>query len=365
MFGALKNAFKSLKEKIIGKTISTQIESKEISEEPVVVLEPQLAENSELSVSTDNLNQQKMQNSPVLEKQDPKKEKVSIITKIKSAFSSFYNLSESDLNKIIDELEISFLQADLSVEVTEKLLIKIKEKIKTDGLPKDLALEESVKTIFIETIEGLLPKVYDKDFFVYPSIQPFVIMFVGANGTGKTTSISKLAYFLKENKKKVVLAASDTYRAASIEQLSGHAQKLGVDIIKGKYGQDPASVAFDAVAFAKAKNYDYVLIDTAGRQDTNLSLMQELAKIKKVANPDLVVFVSEAIAGQSAILQASKFYEITKFDAFALTKVDVDDKGGTLLSIAIGLEKPVLFLGVGQEYKDLEFFNIDFIKKII
>lgn len=191
------------------------------------------------------------------------------------------------------------------------------------------------------------------------------MLFIGSNGSGKTTNIAKLAYYLKKHNKSVVLAASDTYRAAAIDQLEGHANALQIPVVKGKYGQDPASVAYDAVSFAKVKNLDFVLIDSSGRQDNALNLMKELEKIKKVVKPDYIVFVAEAIAGQTALMQAESFNKHTNFNAFILTKTDVDEKGGTLLSISLGLKKPVLFLGMGQEYKDIAFFTKEFLEKVI
>ncbi len=292
-----------------------------------------------------------------------KKVKTSIFTKIKSIFAEKYFLSENEINDLIEFFELSMLQSDVSLQVCEILKTSLKEKLKKDGVSKTNQ-DEYLKHLFLEIVFENYPKALDEDFFKQEK-KPFVILFVGTNGSGKTTNIAKLAYYLKSKNKTIVLAASDTYRAAAIDQLEGHALKLNVPIIKGKYGQDPASVAYDAVSFARGKNYDFVLIDSSGRQDNSLNLMKELEKIKNVIKPDFIVFVAEAIAGQTALMQAESFNKYANFNAFILTKVDVDEKGGTLLSISLGLKKPILFLGVGQEYKDIAFFNKEFLEKVI
>ena len=191
--------------------------------------------------------------------------------------------------------------------------------------------------------------------------KPFVILFLGPNGAGKTTSIAKIAYALRQRGKDVVLAAGDTFRAASIEQLGEHANRIGVKLIKQAYGADPAAVAFDAIAAAKAKNADVVLIDSAGRQETNKNLMQELRKIERVAKPDLKIYVGESYSGQSLLGMAEEFDREIGIDAFVLTKIDADAKGGTAISLLYKLKKPILFVGVGQEYKDLAEFSPEFI----
>lgn len=291
------------------------------------------------------------------------KVKTSIFTKIKSIFSEKYFLNENEVNDLIDFFELAMLQSDVSLQVCEILKISLKEKLKKDGVSKSNQ-DEYLKQLFLDIVFENYPKALDEDFFKQEK-KPFVILFIGTNGSGKTTNIAKLAYYLKQHNKTCVLAASDTYRAAAIDQLEGHALKLNVPIIKGKYGQDPASVAYDAVSFARGKNYDFVLIDSSGRQDNSLNLMKELEKIKNVIKPDFIVFVAEAIAGQTALMQAESFNKYANFNAFILTKVDVDEKGGTLLSISLGLKKPILFLGVGQEYKDIAFFTKDFLEKVI
>jgi len=187
--------------------------------------------------------------------------------------------------------------------------------------------------------------------------EPFIVLFVGINGTGKTTTIAKVAQFFKDKKCSVVLAGSDTYRAGSIEQLEEHAKRLNLRMIKHQYGADPAAVAYDAVSHAKAHGVNIVLIDTAGRMQTNQNLMNELSKVKRIICPDMTVLTVDSLAGNDAVAQAEEFNKCVGIDATILTKVDADVKGGAALSVTYVTQKPILFIGVGQTYKDLEVFN--------
>ena len=223
------------------------------------------------------------------------------------------------------------------------------------GGPAAFLLEVSdfVETVLKNAISHVL-KTNDFDFneFIEQSKKPVVIMFIGVNGTGKTLSIAKVANQLKKQGKTCVMAAGDTFRAGAIEQLTIHANNLGVKIIKHGSGSDPAAVAFDAIEHAKAKHKDVVLLDTAGRMQTNYNLMDEMAKIKRVAKPDLIIFVGDALSGNDAVNQAKRFNEVVGIDGVILTKVDTDAKGGSSLSIAYIIGKPLLFVGVGQGYDD-------------
>jgi fused signal recognition particle receptor len=190
--------------------------------------------------------------------------------------------------------------------------------------------------------------------------------FLGVNGTGKTTTIAKIAHYLKKNNISSVAAAADTFRAGALEQISIHMQNIGIRVIKHAYKSDPASVAFDAIQHAKAKNVDVVLIDTAGRQVSNKNLMSEMQKIVKVAEPDLILFIGDSLAGNDALTQAKEFNKSVGIDANILTKFDADAKGGAALSISYETKKPILFVGIGQGYDDLEPFNIQlFISNIL
>jgi len=182
-------------------------------------------------------------------------------------------------------------------------------------------------------------------------------MFVGINGTGKTTASAKIANRLMKEGMTVVLAASDTFRAGAIEQLTIHSERLGCKIVKHSADADPAAVAFDAVEHAKAKRKDAVLVDTAGRMQTNSNLMDEMKKIKKVAKPDLVMFVGDSLAGNDAVEQAKAFDAAVGIDAIMLTKIDADSKGGAALSIAHSIGKPIAFVSDGQEYDKLIKFS--------
>ena len=193
--------------------------------------------------------------------------------------------------------------------------------------------------------------------------KPYIIAFFGINGSGKTTSIAKLANMLKEEKISCVLAASDTFRAASIEQLQQHADKLGIKMIKHDYGSDPAAVAFDAIKHAKAKSIDVVLIDTAGRMHSNTNLIDEMKKIIRVAKPDLKIFVGESITGNDCVEQAKTFNEAVGIDGIILAKADIDEKGGAAVSVSYVTKKPILFLGTGQKYGDLQVFNSEVVMK--
>jgi fused signal recognition particle receptor len=187
--------------------------------------------------------------------------------------------------------------------------------------------------------------------------KPYVILLLGVNGAGKTTTIAKLCNLFQKNNLKCVLVAGDTFRAASIQQLEEHAKKLNVNVIKHDYGADPAAVAYDGIKHAEAKNIDVVLIDTAGRQHSNINLMDELKKIERVAKPDFKIFVGESITGNDIIEQVKQFNEAVKIDGIILSKLDVDNKGGAAISVSYVTGKPIIYFGSGQGYNDLEEFD--------
>jgi len=195
--------------------------------------------------------------------------------------------------------------------------------------------------------------------------QPAIIVFIGINGTGKTTSIAKLAYILQKKGRSVILAASDTYRSGSIEQLEEHARRVGVRVIRHQYGADPAAVAFDAVSYARAHSINVVLIDTAGRMQTNKNLLEEMRKIVRVTSPDLTILVVDALTGNDAVEQGKIFSEAVKIDGIILAKLDADVKGGSAISLSYIMGKPVAMVGTGQKYDDLEPFQPEAIVKNI
>jgi fused signal recognition particle receptor len=256
------------------------------------------------------------------------------------------------------DIEIVMLENNVAVEVIEK----IKEDLKVELVDKPLPRSKIEQTI-ISTLQKSV-----KDLFDVPAIDllkesesksPLIVCLVGINGSGKTTSIAKLAHHLKKNGKSVVLAAADTFRAAAIDQLQLHADKLGVKLIKHDYGADAAAVAFDAINHAKAKGVDIVLIDTAGRLHSNSNLVDEMKKIIRIAKPDFNIFVGESITGNDCVEQAGKFDEAIGLHGIILSKADIDEKGGAAISVSYVTKKPILYLGTGQEYDDLVEFNAD------
>ena len=261
------------------------------------------------------------------------------------------------------DLEMGLLEGDVAMEVATEVVESVKnnlvgKKIKRSNDITELtynALRDSVAEIIDVPGKSMTEMIEEKK----AQGEPLVVMFVGINGTGKTTTIGKLAnYYLKKGYTPVI-AASDTFRAGAIEQVTYHADNVGVKIIKHQKGSDPAAVAYDAVEHARAQGKELVLIDTAGRMQTNTNLMDEMKKIKRVANPDLVIFVGDALTGNDATEQAAKFNEAIDIDGVILTKADADSKGGASLSIGYVIKKPIMFLGVGQGYDDIMEYDAE------
>ncbi|BFH74387.1 hypothetical protein SJAV_23310 [Sulfurisphaera javensis] len=260
------------------------------------------------------------------------------------------------------------LESDVSYEVTEKILDDLKNVLVGKKVQRSEDLEKLVINSLKKSIEEILTKNQRIDIIEEirrKNKKPYVIVFFGVNGVGKTTTIAKVAYMLKKNKLSCIISASDTFRAAAQEQLSYHASKLEIPLVKGKYGGDPAAVAFDAINSAKSRNIDVVLIDTAGRMHIDQDLVAELKRIVKIAKPDLRILVLDSLAGNDALEQAKYFEENVGYDAVILTKVDADAKGGIILSLAYELNKPVAYLGIGQDYDSLIPFDAEwFIKRL-
>ncbi|MFH1663315.1 MAG: signal recognition particle-docking protein FtsY [archaeon] len=288
------------------------------------------------------------------------KAKVSLTSGIKKFFTGKIKIEEKDVKDFLEEFELALLESDVEQQTAEKIVKEIKKELIGKEISGKNISEELKKEIAL-ILERIMdaPQINLKEKM--SSKKPFVILFLGPNGAGKTTSIAKIAFKFKKQGTTVILAAADTFRAASIEQIEKHSERIGVRLVKHQYGSDPAAVAFDAVKAAEAKNIDLVLIDSAGRQDTNMNLMNELKKIDKVVKPDLKIFVGEAMAGNSLFLQAKEFNEKIGFDGFILTKIDTDAKGGTAISLVSELKKPVIFVGTGQGYEDLIEFTPKFI----
>ena len=295
-----------------------------------------------------------------------------MLEKLKNGFSSFVKrtLTEKKLDNAIEDLRLLLISNDVALDTSDEICNQIVESFKGEQLSRFT----SIKKVLIETLTKVITEILtpDNEIDLLTEIrkkkksEPYVIVFLGVNGTGKTTTMAKIAHFLKINGFSIVAAAADTFRAAAIEQLSYHMEKVGIRVIKHDYKSDPASVAYDAIEHAKAKNINVVLIDTAGRQVSDFNLMRELQKICRVAQPDLIVFVGDSLAGNDALNQAREFKKNVGIDANILTKLDADANGGAALSISYETNKPILFIGVGQGIEDLKPFDREFfISKIL
>ncbi len=282
------------------------------------------------------------------------KSKTGLFSKVRARFA--YKISEEEFNEIFEDLEMLLLENNVALEAVEEIRKILEKRLVGKEIKRD-KLEEEIKNELKNTLNEILIEPDNPLDIIKISEKPFKILFFGINGTGKTTSIAKVASFLKKAGFSVVLAAGDTFRAASIEQISEHADMLGVKLIKQDYGTDPAAVGFDAVKYAEKHKIDVVLIDTAGRMHTKANLMSEMDKIVRVVKPNLKIFVAESIAGNDAVEQAKTFHEEIGMDGMILTKADIDDKGGTVISVSHATRKPIFYLGVGQKYDDLELFN--------
>src|SRR3989344_6424060 len=341
-----KGFFKRLKESFIKKpeTIEEEIRDEKIEEEAVkkIIVPP------------------------------PTEEKESLLQRIGQKINTI-EISEKEFETYSEELESLLLENNVALEVVEKIISNLKEDLVGKKILKkefdsefDDALKDSVRKILVDGFD-IIEKIKEKhiDNQVENKSSPYVILLVGINGSGKTTTIAKLANYLKRKGKTCVLAAADTFRAASIEQLKTHGEKLNIPVIAQQYGSDPAAVGFDAIAYAKKHHIDIVLIDTAGRMHTASNLLKEMEKIARVTKPDLKIFIGESITGNDATEQAKSFNETINIDAIILAKADVDEKGGTALSVGYVTGKPIIFLGTGQEYDDLEPFDKErFIEKL-
>jgi fused signal recognition particle receptor len=302
------------------------------------------------------------------EKEEEKPVSKSFFQRIKAKITKV-KISEKEFDVFKEELENLLLENNVAYEVTERIIEKLKSKLIDQELLKK-EVEEEVKDTFKEIIKEILIEPFDivdkiKEKANDQAKQPFVILFCGVNGTGKTTTIAKITAYLKKKKFSCILAAADTFRAASIEQIKKHGERLNVPVISSQYGADPASVGFDAINYAKKNFIDVVLIDTAGRMHTAKNLMNEIEKISRVCKPDLKLFIGESITGNDSIEQVKAFDWAVGIDGIILTKADVDEKGGTALSLGYITKKPILFLGTGQEYEAITVFNKDkFIKEL-
>ncbi|MBL7100397.1 MAG: signal recognition particle-docking protein FtsY [Nanoarchaeota archaeon] len=283
-------------------------------------------------------------------------EKRGFFAKVKEKVTT-KKITSKQFDELFWELEVALLENNVAVEVIEKIKEDLKDELVDVPLKKSeiqakilKSLRKSIESLFEITPTDLVEQVKSSE-------KPFVILFVGVNGSGKTTTIAKIAKMMLDNRLKPIIAASDTFRAAAIHQLEEHGKKLSVKVIKHDYGADPSAVAFDAIKAAKAHNFDVVLIDTAGRMHSNKNLMDEMKKIVRVANPNMKIFVGEAIAGNDAVAQSRAFDEAIDIDGVILAKSDIDEKGGAIVSVSYITGKPIIYLGCGQGYGDLEKFD--------
>lgn len=270
-------------------------------------------------------------------------------------------LNEKDINEILTELEFSLLESDVALPVIDSIKENLKKHL-TGTMVDKKEIAQFIKTSLIQDISSYFDASGTIDIFEQIESKkavgkPYIILFVGINGTGKTTTLAKFAHMLSKKQYSVVLSAADTFRAGAIEQLREHSNRLGLKLIAQNYGSDPAAVAKDAILYAQSHKTDCVLIDTAGRMQTSTNLMDQIAKITKVVSPDLKIFVGDSLAGNDTVSQAKTFHESTQFDCSVLTKCDADSRGGAALSIVHTTSTPIIYLGVGQEYDDLAPFD--------
>ena len=379
-----KEKVKEVIEKAVKKEVvkETKSEAKETKEEPITkkkveeIIKPIKKEEKVETIketipepAKEIIQEPKTQiKKPIIqEEQKPKEEKPEVPQEEPTEKKSFFGkikeklttktITKDKFDELFWDIEVALLENNVSVNVIEKIKDNLKEELVDKPLPRDVlgkineVLQNTLTQVLNVAPINLLEKIQEK------KDKPYIIAFFGINGSGKTTSIAKLANYLKEQNVSVVLAACDTFRAAAIDQLEEHANNLNIKMIKHEYGSDAAAVAFDSIKYAHKNNVDVVLIDTAGRLHSNTNLMAELEKLLRVNKPDLKVFVGESITGNDCVEQAVKFNSSLEVDGIILTKADVDEMGGAPLSIAYTLQKPILFLGTGQTYQDFEVFE--------
>lgn len=356
------------------KEVKPEVKEEIKKEEKKIEIKPEVKKEIEIPKPKTPIERGMGQNTPGKGRspsavEDAVKVKVGITEKITKTLFRKIKLNKNKVNEITEELELALIQADVHPEIAMEVCEKINEKLSKSEYSSNNLEEEiknDLKEIFEKEVFTNYPKINVLETVMNTDIKPYKILFVGPNGAGKTTTIAKFANMIKKNGKKVVISASDTFRAAAIEQTEEHGKRLDVKVIRQNYGADAAAVAFDAIKHAEANEVDVVLIDSAGRQDNNTNLMRELEKIKRITKPDITIFIGEAIAGNSLYQQVETYNGIVKLDGIILTKVDCDAKGGTAISIYRESSIPIIYLGMGQKYEDLKLFEpSDIIDNII
>lgn len=297
----------------------------------------------------------------------PREIKTGILSAIKSLVTGEIEIQKEEVAPLLEEFELELLESDVALEVADQVRKELYVRLVGTKIKRG-QVSHFVKQTMEDALVGMLENKNQFDFVerITQNPRPVRIMFLGPNGAGKTTSMAKIAHLLQRHGLKVVFAAGDTFRAAAIEQLGIHAGRLGVPIIKRPYGSDATAVAYDAVSYARAHGIEVVLIDTAGRQDTNVNLLNELKKMQRVIQPQLKIYIGESIAGNALLEQVKTFHRELGVDGVILTKLDCDPKGGTMLSVSRATGLPILYVGIGQGYEDLEAYDAQkMVKRIL
>ncbi|MEL9940113.1 MAG: signal recognition particle-docking protein FtsY [Ignisphaera sp.] len=282
----------------------------------------------------------------------------------------YKTLDEKDVDTYCNNLFMQLVESDVAYEVAEKIVNNIRQQLLGKKVRRGEDVKSYIDKIVEESLENMLKSIgsFNLIDFVKTTLskeRPVKIMFMGINGVGKTTTIAKVANILKNNGLRVLMVAADTFRAGAQEQLQRHAERVGVAFIGGRYGADPAAIAYDGIVYAQKNGFDVVLIDTAGRMHIDVDLMNELRKVAKVARPHLKLLVLDALTGNDALEQLRGFEEAVGVDTVILTKVDADANGGAALTVLIGVGKPIAYLGVGQRYTDLIDYNPGVVLKML
>ena len=356
-------------EHIVEEQETGDLEHKEESKEEVI---EELPEEEQESLKEPTIEQEAVEPKEKIEEElhieQPDKKKKGLRQKLFKRITA-KKLTEDDIEDFFSEMEPELLSANVAIEVVDFIKVEIKKQLIGHEASR-MKTDEWIRNAF----ENALVKILDYQLVDWNTLiknskeknKPAVIIFLGFNGSGKTTSIAKLANYLSAKGYKAVLAAGDTFRAAAIDQLETHGERIGVKVIKHQYGSDSAAVIFDAIKHAESKGADIVLADTAGRTHTNTNLIDELKKVVRVNKPDLKILVIDGLTGNDAVEQAKQFNSEIGVDAVIITKVDVDEKGGAVLSVSYTLKKPIIFLGIGQAYEDFKEFNArEFVKDLL
>ncbi len=370
MFKKLKDKLKEAKDKLTGKVEEKEKEVQEESQEKKTEEKAKAKKETKKKTAkkktkpkkTEKKIEEKLEEEEKVE--TPEKEIVDKTQEKKTgllAKITHTELEESDVDPILQELEMGLIECDVAFDVSAGLTQYLKEQLLGHQVKK-----KNIDTFIEDKMEEYLLSIFEEanDIDLIETIEnckkegkPCLVELLGFNGSGKTTTAARLGKMLKDKGYNVVFAAGDTFRAAAVEQLSIHGENLGIKVIKNEYGSDAAAIVYDAVEHAKAKNVDVILADTAGRSHANTNLMDELKKISRVNNPDLKILVIDSLTGNDALDQAESFHEAVGVDAVILTKMDVNEKGGAALSVVHSIKTPILYIGTGQDYEDLESFN--------